>query len=372
MSWLEHHSRSEELAGEGDLLNLRGEREQAQAAYRRAADLERLAIRDLEPGKLKTWTITAVSAASLFFMANDYATAERLAHTYLSDERLLPFGHDDLKELLQTMWDEQAKQEEGTSLEDGDIQVTIRGSRVFRGAAPFDLVDGSSKRLVALFHRVAEHELGLPYRYRGPAPKNITQEYQPWILQSAPGSYRFGVTLKGPTQLRMPLLDEPRPDPGHVVTRALDIVAAGLATPEGTLLKLVSDAHYRRCFLTLARDLSPNGAHHQLLEMHQMRTGRRVALTADSRQCLTVALRELNASLEIEGDEPEKLVGVLRGVDLNNDWLRLDTDKGAKTVSKVGETVDDTIGPMVNKDVIVTAYPQPNGSYRYVDIEPAL
>lgn len=371
MSWLEHHGRSADFAGEGDLLAVNGDLEGAREAYRQAAIHEQLALEDLGPGKFKTWSITAVSAASLFFMANDFATAQRLAHTHLTDERLLPFAQDDLKDLLQTIWDEQAKEKEGTSLVAGDIQVTLRGNRIFRGAAPLGIVEGSLKRIVALFMRVAEHDMGLPYRFRGGPSRALNSEYQPWILQATPGSFRFGVTLKGPEQLRLQLGDEHRPSPAQVVTRALEIVAASVNSPSGEFLQLISDSEYRRGFLTLARDLSPSGTHHQLLELHQSQTGRRVPLNSSSRRSLTESLRLLDAASNHRTEQAVALEGILRGVDLNNDWLRLDTEDGTETVSKVGEPVDDIIGPMVNRSVVVTAFEMPNGDYRFLDIEPA-
>ena len=303
-------------------------------------------------------------------MADDFGTAERLAHTHLADERLLPFAHDDLKDLLQTIWDEQAKEREGTSLVEGDIHVTLRGNQIFRGAAPLGIVEGSLKRMVAIFMRVAEHEIGLPYRLRGGPPKEIVDDYQPWILQSAPGSFRFGVTLRGPAQLRMHLEDERLPTPSHVATRALEIVAASVTSPKGEFLELVRGADYQRGFLTLARDLSPSGTYHQLLELHQAQTGRRVPLSASSRRSLTESLRQFDVASGATVEEPVSIEGILRGVDLNNDWLRLDTDEGTKTISKVGEPVDDIIGPMVNRPVMVTAYEMPNGDLRFLDIEP--
>lgn len=371
MSWLEHHRRSEDLAGEGDLLALQGDLDHAREVYRQAAIHEQQALEDLGQGKFKTWSITAVSAASLRFMADNFGSAERLAHTYLTDERLLPFAQDDLKVLLQTIWDEQAKIREATTLVNRDIHVTLRGSRIFRGAAPLSIIEGAMKRIVALFMRVAEHELGMPYRTHGGAPKEVTDDYQPWILQFEPGSYRFGVTLRGPTQMKMQLADDHRPTPAHVVTRALEIVAAGVNSPTREFPELVRIPEYRRGFLTLARDLSPSGAFHQLLELHQTQTDRRVPLSTSSRRSLTMSIRQLDVAASDTHDEPITIEGILRGVDLNNDWLRLDTDKGVATVSKVGEAVDDIIGPMVNRPVIVTAYEHANGTYRFVDVEPA-
>ena len=45
--------------------------------------------------------------------------------------------------------------------------------------------------------------------------------------------------------------------------------------------------------------------------------------------------------------------GVLRALNLNADWMGVQTDKGYVRISGVGERVDDVIGPMVNRLVAV-------------------
>ncbi len=371
MSWLDHHSNSERLAAEGDLLALQGKSDLAREAYRSAATNEELALDELASGKFKTWSITAVSAVSLHYMGKDFENAERLAHAYLTDERLLPFGQADLRDILQTIWDEQAKVREATSLVPDTIQVTLKGSRIFRGAAPLAIIDGATKRITALLLRTAEHDLGRKYRTSGGAPKDIIDDYQPWLLQSPPGSFRFGVTLRGSAQMKMQFGDDHPPTPGHIVKRVLEIVDASVNSPEGELRELIESPEYRRGFLTLARDLSPSGAYHQLVELHEPESDQRVPLSVSTRHSLTESIRQLNAVASGSHGEQVTIEGVLRGVDLNNDWLRVDTDDGVKTISQVRETVDDIIGPMVNRPVIITSYVQRNGTYAFVDIEPA-
>jgi len=44
---------------------------------------------------------------------------------------------------------------------------------------------------------------------------------------------------------------------------------------------------------------------------------------------------------------------VLRAVHLDRDWLEVTVDKDHIRVEDVGEAIDDLIGPMVNRPVIV-------------------
>ncbi len=68
--------------------------------------------------------------------------------------------------------------------------------------------------------------------------------------------------------------------------------------------------------------------------------------------------------------EPKTLHGVLRAVHLDKDWLEITAEEGAShRVYSVGEEVDDVLGPLVNKPVIVYVKPM-GGKSRFLDIEP--
>jgi hypothetical protein len=63
------------------------------------------------------------------------------------------------------------------------------------------------------------------------------------------------------------------------------------------------------------------------------------------------------------------MVGVLRAVDLNNDYLDVSVEGRSVHVIGLGDTMDDVIGPMMNKSVKVTIVPEPKGIFRLRDIE---
>lgn len=60
---------------------------------------------------------------------------------------------------------------------------------------------------------------------------------------------------------------------------------------------------------------------------------------------------------------------MLRAVHLDKDWLELAVDNDHLRVESVGEEVDDVIGPLVNKPVIVHAYVT-GRRHKFLDIEP--
>jgi|GEM_PF-6430166 len=44
----------------------------------------------------------------------------------------------------------------------------------------------------------------------------------------------------------------------------------------------------------------------------------------------------------------QEFTGVLRAMDPDSDWLKVDVDRGQVTVKGLSQAVDDVIGPMVN------------------------
>jgi hypothetical protein len=61
--------------------------------------------------------------------------------------------------------------------------------------------------------------------------------------------------------------------------------------------------------------------------------------------------------------------GVLRALNLDEDWLEVSVDGKSQSVKGVGEAVDDLIGPMVNREVNVRVQRGPRNSLLFIDIE---
>lgn len=65
---------------------------------------------------------------------------------------------------------------------------------------------------------------------------------------------------------------------------------------------------------------------------------------------------------------PKRLRGVLRAVHLEEHWLELTEGSGRRRVVSVGKEVDDVIGPLVNRPVIVHTFVV-DGKNRFLRIE---
>lgn len=368
MTWLEHHRESERLAYDAELHTHRGEAEQSKGAYRQAAAAEERALNDLDRSKQRTYGITAVSAAALYFKGGLLREAESLACAHLGTKNIPGFAQVQLRDILQMIWSELAREATGTAFEPHKIDFSLRGDHILHGTAPLDLVLALTQRTESLIYRVAELMHHMPHRNRGRPSRAITESHQPWLVQKEPGSYQFAVALREPMQRDMFKLNDP--GPGEIVAKSLSILRAGVYSPTNTLPDLVPDGTYRNTFLKLARDLSPNGRRFNRLEIRSHDAERDIILTENTRYALTDAIRGIAEADTGDAAAEEELTGILRAVDLEHDWLDVLVGEARVRVHGVGDPVDDLIGPLVNHRVIVTAERDSKDRLRFVDIEP--
>jgi hypothetical protein len=106
MSWILHHSQSEQYAKLAEEALREQNNARAIELYRLAAEAEILALKALEPTKTRTIGITAVSAASLLYKAQEFRSSEQLAYQWLITDLLPTFAIRQLQELLQAIWSE--------------------------------------------------------------------------------------------------------------------------------------------------------------------------------------------------------------------------------------------------------------------------
>lgn len=370
MSWSEAHSGSEQLATAAHQALREKRSDDARKLFLQAAELEQEALRLIGDGRPRTLGIVAVSATALYYKGGDLARAEQLAHQMAAVPALPAFAQSELRNLLQSIWNEQAQAEAGISFVPGQVVVSVKGGQVVTGGAPLDLIVSKVQDIQSIFYRTAEMLKGLPHRIKGPPTKDVQDKYKPWLFQSVPGSYQFIVAVQKPTQQE--LFPSGDPEPELLTDTFLSIVKAG-ATDAPSLDKIVPDAAYRKTFLKLTQNLAPTGKTFESIEIRGTTESSGVTLSSDSRKQIRDYLRPPTSKAEAESSE-EVIFGVLRAVDLEKDWLEVLNPSGAQIkVSSVGEVVDDVIGPMVNHRVKVTAHTKVTASgikvYSFIDIE---
>ena len=374
MAWLACHKYSEQLAAKAEILARDGDQDAARRLYGEAAAAEQRALDSLDGDRWRTYGITAVSAVSLYYKSAQWDDAWFLAHRCLGVRQLPDFASRQLEDLL--VFIQLGRDDVGIG--NGRILVSIKGGEILRGGAPMDLVLEKAQRMRSLLYRTVEYVKALPHRREAEPGGEIRGIYRPWLFQSAPGSYQFAVALQEVRQLELFRTGDDGIVQGGdvsselVVDRLLEILKACVESPDLGLSEVVSDSSYRSTFLKLTRDLAPTGRGiFARLDVYSAGGGVPLILVPAVRRAINDAIRRIHA--EVAGssvsDAPEEeLRGVLRAVHLDRDWIEVMVNGRNVRVERMGEEVDDRIGPMVNQSVVVRVVPS-GETFHFRDVE---
>lgn len=366
MTWAELHAESERLAIEAQLASRTRNPEHALSLYKRAAESERKALNQLDVSKVRTRGITAVSAVALWFKASEYALAEQLAYSMLADPHIPEFAREELRNLVQAIWTESSKLKAGVTFVPGQVMVSVKGGEVVTGGAPLDLIVDKVQTIQSMFYRTIEFLNGAAHRRAGPPSKELQDSCRPWLFQAAPGSYQFSVAIQKPAQqdfFRQEVVPE------QIAQHFLEIVGASSGEDMTELERLVPDESYRTTFLKLARNLAPTGKTFDRIELCASGEARPVGLDVQARTNINQQLRLKSSQSDAEEAVAEELRGTLRAVHLDKDWLDVVVDGASMHIIGLKDAVDDVIGPMVNRSVVVRVVRESAKKLKFVDIE---
>lgn len=369
--WLKLHRLSESRSTEAHQHLREGNRALAEASFKQAAEAEELALAQLEPGKPKTLGITAVSTVSLYYKAREFEKALFLAYRCLGNATLLGSAREQLDDLVQTLYSEREKERLSGQFMPGAVTVAVKGQNILRGAAPLELIVNTVKTLQAIFFRLIEMQKGKALRQHGGPTKDISQMFEPWLVQEAPGSFQFSVAVKVSSQLDM--FSPENFEAGDIANKFLELVTTLANDETGELSKkIVPDADYRNAFRKLVRNLTPASDAFESITLSSKERPSAVAVLDEAkRPVLNQAIKSESLQADVKAGEIfEEFTGVLRALDLDKDWLKVDVTKTGKQAVVVGlaQALDDIIGPMVNKTVSVKVVKPKKGKLKFVDI----
>jgi hypothetical protein len=369
MDWLVLHKASEALAVKAHASLRNGSSEEAEDLFRQAANAEENALAQLDASKPRTFGIAAVSAVSLWYKGKNLQRASMLAYRCLANPDLASSAREQLDDLVQTFYADRDRERLTGEFLPGSVTVAVKGGDVLRGAAPLDLIVEKVKTLQAIFFRVVEWSNGKPLRRHGPPTKDITGSFEPWLVQEPAGSFRFSVAVKVNGQLD--LFNVEQLQAADIAKKFLDVVTTMAADATGEASKsLVADDGYRGTFRKLIRNLTPPANSTESISISSKeRLDVVVVLDESTRPTLDLAIRSEAPTADVSaGEQMHEFTGVLRALDLDGDWLKVDTDNGQVTVKRLSQAVDDVIGPMVNRSVLVKAVKNGRGELKFVDI----
>lgn len=375
MTWKVNHNESAEFASLAQLALRENDLVKARELYLRAAEKEIVAFDSVNPQKQRTLGVTLVSAVSLFYKAHEFEKAENLAFFHIANTSLPLFAKDQLRDLIQTIWNEKEFEKTNVEFTKGEVLVSVSGGDVVTGGAPLELILTKVNDISRFFYRTIELMLDRPLRTRGNPERYIQEQCRPWLFQAPAGSYQFAVRVQRPAQAG--LFEDDIPKVEHITKKFIEIVDASSREDQTELERIVPNEDYRKTFLKMTRNLAPTGKTYGQLAIKP--TGNSdmdtVILVPDSRKVINNLIKKPPQGTErvSESGEDVQLIGTLRGLHLDKDWIEVtvliaDKEDHIK-INKTGEVIDDIVGPMVNRRVIVDALRTSKGNYSFKDIQ---
>ena len=151
------------------------------------------------------------------------------------------------------------------------------------------------------------------------------------------------------------------PEIEEVTQKFMEIVRASTEESGEKLKQIVPDEQYRSTFLKMTRNLAPTGKAFGKMEIKAADELMipPVVLIPESRQAINEIIKPLKKPGEKEDPKADQIRGILRNLHLDRDWLEVATLGGEKQTIRVyetGEIIDDIVGPMVNRRVVVDVY----------------
>ena len=367
MTWQAHHERSAELAGRAEIALHRSDRDTATALYRQAAAAEVESLREIDPSDSFLVGITAVSAAALHYKGGEERTAEKIAHRYLAEGGLPESSSQRLDELLERIRTEKQWREARLD-RSATLRFALDGGETMHGGVPADVLEAPRRAAVALVTRAIEFELSIAHRSAGKASPDTLRQFRPWVLQAPAGSYQFDIAVQPPAQRE--LMPSHEASAESVVQSSAEILAAASQSPDAILPEIVPDADYRRSFLKIAKDLTPDGHGFRRLEVRTPSHDSPIVLRAASREIIADAIKRLDADADRGSEQREDLEisGILRNVHLDSEWIEVRVDVAKHRITGFNEDLATQAGGFLNQNVTLSVQRDQAGKLYFRDI----
>jgi hypothetical protein len=255
MTTRELHDNAISLMRKAELIS-NSNKELAKNIYLEAAELEARAavLIELKEENEPTRSILYLAAASLFWRAEAYVAAERLACQGLGGFPPASVKND-LFKLLDEIKYAQTYQEKKTTIEEAELDVRLYGDHVRHGAAPLPAV---IDRLINIYHlcvRTFQRMAGAPYADMR-KKNDLIIPYSAQIAVTAPGSFGLKMKLTREIGKFIPLIDCPPQQILDDVLKNIDLYAQGGVDD---VQKNIPDEDYRTHFLAHAKEIIPDG-----------------------------------------------------------------------------------------------------------------
>lgn len=200
-----------------------------------------------------TRSILYRSAASLAFQAKEYPIAQRLIAKGLAGYPP-PTIEQELHDLYEQLNYERHLQTRGIILGDEEIQLSLQGASVGFGMVTYEEFENRLKTTHTLVQRTAQRKIGVKYITSG-APPKTARPFSTIITVPRPNSFAITIRLGLSQPNQLSLLVKPAQVIDDII-KGVELINNG---DEQGLREIIQDESYYRNFLSLIKDMAPDG-----------------------------------------------------------------------------------------------------------------
>jgi hypothetical protein len=355
------HNEAMDYAQKGDIEKLNKNFELAMSHYREAYRLERQVVQEIlaaeygEPAR----TILLKSAGALALTIGEEREAEKMICFALSGNPPDALANE-LRDMLEDVNFKRHLDLRGLSLQSSEVQLTMAGNSFAFGMGPAPEIMERIHNFTMLSTRTLERIVGNPFRKKGKAKKEISMATQPYVSGLRAGSVTFTCHFGHPTG------EYEIPGDFNIMERVIEDVTKNISSINaGDMKQLrdnIPDADYRMNFLTLTKELAPDGDNVTLFGITTMndRIPKMVALN-QTRKVISEHIDEnesYNDHLgkgETSDKEPSIIMvtGILRFANDYDDNIQLETDEVKKMKVYISNGLSDIVRNYFSTEVRV-------------------
>ncbi len=208
------------------------------------------------------------SAASLALNCSELVQAEKMICLALSGEPPTEIA-EELRNLLEDVHFQRHLSLHGIALEPTELQLVFAGPGVGYGVAKSELVFKKISLLEDITFRTAERKLGKPFRTSGRIGNDIKTNFQPYI--SVPRAASMAFTIRLGLQDQFAIADfSPKID---IIDDIVENIGLVNSADFQALKEKIPDETYFTNFVSLSRDLAPDGKDISLVGLSIVRNG---------------------------------------------------------------------------------------------------
>jgi hypothetical protein len=366
MTIKEMHREAMKYAQDAFVARQSGDETTAISLYRKAFLLEKEAALSLlsQFDKEPTRSVLFRSAASLAYKCDEFLEAEKMASQGLAGNPPAEIA-EELRNLFEDINLGRHLEISDTKISSTELQFSLIGNEVGFGTVNSDEFLDRYKSFELLTYRTAERLLRKPYRTAGKLDPKIKNNFQPYI--STPRAASFAVTIK------LGFTNSPQLDmfEGNIIQNVIDNIITGIDLinkgEEEKLKQLISDDDYYQNFVSLGKNIAPDGDKIKQVGFTVLRNGEQVKLGYTRSKNNFNSFQD-NDKIGKEGII-ETIKGTLRMADADKGKIKIINSSGDNSfLIEVPEGLTDIV-KMFWDDNIIATVSKKKKHIRLIDIE---